>query len=531
MNIFKIFLVFIISNFFTFAKNELYMLSVLESTLNQLTRESLKYGTHKNKIFDLIEEKKLNELKKIENLDPNLKNEEGFSLLDLAIDKGNLEIVKFLIEKGADKGYAAAGEPLPLIKAVEKEHEDIAQYLIDKGADFNIKDPANQMTVLMLASYNGLSKVVDTLLEKNVDINSQDRSGATSLMLAVEKNHNQIAQKLLNNKNINIYLKDKKGKSIYDYVRNNEEIKKLVDIKVQEDEKRKEESAVKLKPELIDAVKKGDLEKTKKLVTQGVDVNVVDQDGESILMLGILGKYNQIAAYLIEKGANVNFKDKNFSTPLMAAANTGDIVLIKLLVSKGAIVDKLDKDGFSALMYAISNNNPEIVKFLADKKADVNRKTNTGTIPLLLAINKNNQEIFNILLKNGADINQRLKDGDTLLILAIKAKNIDWIRVLLKNGADINLKNKKNFSAYDFAQLDPEVFLKYLIEISSQLNKVDWQIAEQLLGLDINQSLNENVLGSRFEELEKKWNPKNNPASQSKEIFRILNNAYQLLKK
>ncbi|MDF2691336.1 MAG: hypothetical protein K0S29_1191 [Gammaproteobacteria bacterium] len=64
------------------------------------------------------------------------------SLLDTAIIHGQLEIVKLLVERGADihrrTGYFSAP---PLFLAVSLKREDIASYLIGQGADVNFVAP------------------------------------------------------------------------------------------------------------------------------------------------------------------------------------------------------------------------------------------------------------------------------------------------------------------------------------------------------------------------------------------------------
>jgi ankyrin repeat protein len=50
---------------------------------------------------------------------------------------GNLEIVKLLVEAGADLNGRVAYGDVPLIKAAEHKNDDILVYLIEQGADVN----------------------------------------------------------------------------------------------------------------------------------------------------------------------------------------------------------------------------------------------------------------------------------------------------------------------------------------------------------------------------------------------------------
>ncbi|MGM0509351.1 MAG: ankyrin repeat domain-containing protein [Fusobacteriota bacterium] len=58
--------------------------------------------------------------------------------LPYAAAYGNLEIVKLLVENGADLNGRVAYGDVPLIKAAEHENIDIMKYLIEQGADVNM---------------------------------------------------------------------------------------------------------------------------------------------------------------------------------------------------------------------------------------------------------------------------------------------------------------------------------------------------------------------------------------------------------
>ncbi len=65
---------------------------------------------------------------------PNLVNKP----LALACDSGNLEIVKLLVENGADINGLVSYDDPPLIRAASAGHNDIVAYLIEQGADVNL---------------------------------------------------------------------------------------------------------------------------------------------------------------------------------------------------------------------------------------------------------------------------------------------------------------------------------------------------------------------------------------------------------
>lgn len=74
----------------------------------------------------------LGELKEVEKLlsegtDPNTADEEGYSALHAAAENGNLDIVKLLVEKGADVQHKTEFTALQLAEMAEQD--EIVLYL------------------------------------------------------------------------------------------------------------------------------------------------------------------------------------------------------------------------------------------------------------------------------------------------------------------------------------------------------------------------------------------------------------------
>lgn len=88
---------------------------------------------------------------------------------------------------------------------------------------------------------------------------------------------------------------------------------------------------------------------------------------------------------LIAAGADVNMVDENSDTPLMVAACDGLDRIVKILIAAGADVNASASCGWSPLMYAIMNRHGASVKLLIEAGANVNITDTDGDTPLLLA--------------------------------------------------------------------------------------------------------------------------------------------------
>ncbi len=110
----------------------------------------------------------------------------GKTMLHLATQSGNLEIVKLLTDSGANinaKDKLGRTPLLTLGGEDEIETEKILRFLIEKGADVNIqnKDEDNQ-TLLMSACDNDKLEIVKLLLEAGANPNLKDAEGETAMM-------------------------------------------------------------------------------------------------------------------------------------------------------------------------------------------------------------------------------------------------------------------------------------------------------------------------------------------------------------
>lgn len=165
------------------------------------------------------------------DFNPNERNEEGATILEYVIRTGRLDLVKFLIEAGAnvnicnnDNEYplevAAYAreifdylEPLTssevkakiLLQATISSQYKVIQALIDSGIDVDAHrkkaiSKSNGRTPLIIAVQQGNEKLVKMFLEAGADPNLKDEdSGTTPLFSAVKRQYVYLTRLLLEN--------------------------------------------------------------------------------------------------------------------------------------------------------------------------------------------------------------------------------------------------------------------------------------------------------------------------------------------
>jgi len=115
--------------------------------------------------------------------------------------------------------------------------------------------------------------------------------------------------------------------------------------------------------------------------------------------------YTPVAKLLVDRGADINAVDINQTSSLMLASLKGQAPIAKMLLGKGADVNDKDKNGVTAMMFASDNGQRDAVKLLITHKTDVNAASNTGTTPLMFASTRGFTDIVQLLLQNKADVN------------------------------------------------------------------------------------------------------------------------------
>lgn len=103
------------------------------------------------------------------------------------------------VQESASQALVQIGEKTvspPLINAAWRRDIEIVKLLLENGADVNARDISG-ITVLMHVSRYGYTEIAKMLIEKGADVNAKDNEGRTALIQASGKGHKETAKLLI----------------------------------------------------------------------------------------------------------------------------------------------------------------------------------------------------------------------------------------------------------------------------------------------------------------------------------------------
>lgn len=130
-----------------------------------------------------------------QKFDVNAANSDKRTALMFAAFNAQTDIVKMLIDAGADVNQQDAGGTSPLMFAASAPNGSAAVVLLlDAGAEINMIDSNEHFTALMWAAAEGQAENVKLLLERGADATLQDIDGDTAESFAAQAGHTAVVQ-------------------------------------------------------------------------------------------------------------------------------------------------------------------------------------------------------------------------------------------------------------------------------------------------------------------------------------------------
>jgi uncharacterized protein len=385
--------------------------------------------------------------------DINQKDKQGKTPLLLSVDqymnesggyKSHPEVVKYLLDHGANVQSANERGDTALMITVDAWQPpiEIPRLLIDRGINLNAQNKQGT-TALMIAIGDGKLDLVNLILNKGADLNIKNVSGETALDTAVANGRVEIAKLLL----------ARGARSTRTYANEVELTKATIDAA------------------LLRSASATNLKEVRQQIEAGANLNARSKRGQTPLMLAVENSYGrlEVVQLLIDRGADVNLVDEDGNSAVMIASEGNLSEAVTLLLASKAVVYLKNKNRQTALHIAAAGLRRKIVADLLATRPevtassagvdvrgiDVNEVDASGRTPLMLAADNEGfvpDEVMQLLLDHGAQIDSRDPVGDTALIIAARVGSMSGVEFLVSKHANVNVKNNAGQTALTVAR-------------------------------------------------------------------------------
>ena len=371
-----------------------------------------------------------------------IKTEKGSAgLLRNVAGEGYVEVMKALLDHGADINEQDAQGYTPLAWAASSAQEEASRLLIERGADITTKNSFGR-TALWLAANSGNSpEIVELLLRKGAAPGGVDRHGAP-ILSAIQ---NFIGPRQSE--------ASRSGKTFTksEILDHESKVQKVVEL----------------------------------LIESGADMEALDANSRTPLGNALSGSHPEIAMTLMRKGASVTDTDPWGNEPLCYAVQglinaPLPIKVIKELLKRGAnpnasffspyttprppSVSVLEVAvGMAGLGAGFENaearrERVEVIEYLLEQGASFPVEGDSRGRDWLAAAATGNLSLLQKLLAEGVDINTTSKEGWNALSIALALRREDETRWLMDRGISLHGARDMTSPLY-FATLAQDVAL------------------------------------------------------------------------
>ncbi|QHL89262.1 ankyrin repeat domain-containing protein [Nibribacter ruber] len=417
-------------------------------------------------------------------------NAGNFDPATLAINNdAPVPTIKFLVEQpGNSVNKLTHDGRIYLHWAANRGNVELVQYLLAKGADVNAQD-SNGNSPIAFAANGGQTNpsVYEAFFKAGLDPKKKYKDGANLLLLGIANDKDLALSNYFGTKGLSLKDVDANGNTAFNYAAKTADVAFLKSLL---------QKGVKYNDNALIMAAQGSRRGSNTLevfqyLVEDLKLNptFTDSNGETVLH-ALVRRPNQteLVKYFLAKGVDANKADKEGSTAFLYAAAGKDAALLELLLPKVQNINAVNAKGESALTLAVKSSSQEVVNMLLAKGANVNVLDKDGNNLAYYLIQSytparpgaapatptSAQDDFGTkmasLQAKGLNFAAPQKDGSTLYHAAVTKNDLALLKRLEPLKIDVNAKNKEGMTALHKAAMlsKDDVLLKYLLSLGAQ---------------------------------------------------------------
>ena len=324
-----------------------------------------------------------------------------------AVSGGDIALLRYLTQHGAGPKTATA-KAEALVAAVDKEHFEILKILIEEVKfDPNARTERGRTALFTAAAFSGKTdtgepqgmEIVRYLLAHGADPMLTSTDGEIPLHVAVLGDQIDKVELLLKHGS-DLLHRGEGWTPIARAARSN--CLSVFPILLSWPLKDPVQQATYREETLRSAARWGERELVLAVLKAegGVDINAVDSNGQTALLIAIEARHVAVPRMLIRNNARQDIADKDGQYPILAAARKGLELVVRDLIKaqNGLALNIKDKDENSALHLAAKSKYESTVRVLLEGGADRDDMNAYGETALDIAEELKSKEVIKVLV-------------------------------------------------------------------------------------------------------------------------------------
>ena len=348
--------------------------------------------------------------------DLELMSVEGASALTAATKFGNTEIIRLLLEAGANIDHQSGRNNFSLQFAVERNMEDVLRMLMEYNPKTNLVDDDGDTALHCMNSRTSVT-IAKLLVNSGADLNIRNKTRDTPICKAVWSGNREVVKYLAKKAKLDV-VGGRRGGPLHI------------------------------------ACCQSDLHLVKILVNQGADVNLVDPVAGTPLQMACRSlepskeKQESVIFYLInEADVKLHIFGGLHGCAVNAACGQSSFEVVRLMLDKGTSIDVKDTMGRMAIHFAAARS-IENFQAILDSGADVEAADKMGRTALHWASVSGMVHVINHIISLSRDLVNKVdcagwtpllwaaRGTDTTQVKVSTSAQEEVIKLLLDRGAD-----------------------------------------------------------------------------------------------
>ena len=194
-----------------------------------------------------------------------------------------------------------------------------------------------------------------------------------------------------------------------------------------------------------------------KILDSDFDLNRVNLDGNTALIIAVLNKHHQTIKLLLQQSCEIDTQNNFGNSALHIAALQNDLVAFQLLLESRANINLLNADHLKVFDIATTHQHNEMMAILLAQNPQLNNLNLSEVNQDYLRFFELKQackdgdinKINSIIIEDENILNYQGLAGQSSIMFAAEAGRIDVLEYLFKKGANINLVNNRDETAIE----------------------------------------------------------------------------------